>query len=304
MMEAVQLADACSRHYGLSQMPFGLTPNTDFYVDLPSQRQAFEMLRYALSSGEGFIKVTGEVGTGKTMLCRRLLNQMDQDSVLTAYIPNPAVSAEGLWQAIAREFSLPLTSNPDTAEIRANIETFLLQQARQLRRVVLIIDEAQSMPDDTLEALRLVSNLETEKQKLIQIVLFGQPELDDKLAQPHLRQLCQRITSSSRLNPLGDDESLSLYLQQRMCLAGYKGLPVFQRNAISQLWKATQGVPRLVNIIAAKALLVGYGAGTQQLSARHIGLAIRDTEFAHKPGAVAIRWPYLLLLALTAVVCL
>jgi len=304
MMEAVQLADACSRHYGLSQMPFGLTPNTDFYVDLPSQRQAFEMLRYALSSGEGFIKVTGEVGTGKTMLCRRLLNQMDQDSVLTAYIPNPAVSAEGLWQAIAREFSLPLTSNPDTAEIRANIETFLLQQARQLRRVVLIIDEAQSMPDDTLEALRLVSNLETEKQKLIQIVLFGQPELDDKLAQPHLRQLCQRITSSSRLNPLGDDESLSLYLQQRMCLAGYKGLPVFQRNAISQLWKATQGVPRLVNIIAAKALLVGYGAGTQQLSARHIGLAIRDTEFAHKPGAVAIRWPYLLLLAMTAVVCL
>ena len=304
MMEAVQLADACSRHYGLSQMPFGLTPNTDFYVDLPSQRQAFEMLRYALSSGEGFIKVTGEVGTGKTMLCRRLLNQMDQDSVLTAYIPNPAVSAEGLWQAIAREFSLPLTSNPDTAEIRANIETFLLQQARQLRRVVLIIDEAQSMPDDTLEALRLVSNLETEKQKLIQIVLFGQPELDDKLAQPHLRQLCQRITSSSRLNPLGDDESLSLYLQQRMCLAGYKGLPVFQRNAISQLWKATQGVPRLVNIIAAKALLVGYGAGTQQLSARHIGLAIRDTEFAHKPGAVTIRWPYLLLLAMTAVVCL
>lgn len=304
MMEAVQLADACSRHYGLSQMPFGLTPNTDFYVDLPSQRQAFEMLRYALSSGEGFIKVTGEVGTGKTMLCRRLLNQLDQDSVLTAYIPNPAVSAEGLWQAIAREFSLPLTSNPDTAEIRANIETFLLQQARQLRRVVLIIDEAQSMPDDTLEALRLVSNLETEKQKLIQIVLFGQPELDDKLAQPHLRQLCQRITSSSRLNPLGDDESLSLYLQQRMCLAGYKGLPVFQRNAISQLWKATQGVPRLVNIIAAKALLVGYGAGTQQLSARHIGLAIRDTEFAHKPGAVAIRWPYLLLLAMTAVVCL
>ena len=304
MMEAVQLADACSRHYGLSQMPFGLTPNTDFYVDLPSQRQAFEMLRYALSSGEGFIKVTGEVGTGKTMLCRRLLNQLDQDSVLTAYIPNPAVSAEGLWQAIAREFSLPLTSNPDTAEIRANIETFLLQQARQLRRVVLIIDEAQSMPDDTLEALRLVSNLETEKQKLIQIVLFGQPELDDKLAQPHLRQLCQRITSSSRLNPLGDDESLSLYLQQRMCLAGYKGLPVFQRNAISQLWKATQGVPRLVNIIAAKALLVGYGAGTQQLSARHVGLAIRDTEFAHKPGAVAIRWPYLLLLAMTAVVCL
>jgi len=304
MMEAVQLADACSRHYGLSQMPFGLTPNTDFYVDLPSQRQAFEMLRYALSSGEGFIKVTGEVGTGKTMLCRRLLNQLDQDSVLTAYIPNPAVSAEGLWQAIAREFSLPLTSNPDTAEIRANIETFLLQQARQLRRVVLIIDEAQSMPDDTLEALRLVSNLETEKQKLIQIVLFGQPELDDKLAQPHLRQLCQRITSSSRLNPLADDESLSLYLQQRMCLAGYKGLPVFQRNAIRQLWKATQGVPRLVNIIAAKALLVGYGAGTQQLSARHIGLAIRDTEFAHKPGAVTIRWPYLLLLAMTAVVCL
>lgn len=302
-MEALQLADACSRYYGLARTPFGLTPDTGFYVDLPSQQQAFSMLQFALASGEGFIKVSGEVGTGKTLLCRRLLNSLEQQGVRTAYIPNPAVDTEALWHLIAAEFELD-ASTLDQTRLRAAVEQFLLTQAQRQQAVVLIIDEAQSMPDNTLEALRLISNLETEQQKLIQIVLFGQPELDEKLAQPHLRQLYQRITSSARLKPLTDHNSLALYLQQRMCLAGYTGLPAFSHKAIRRLWQATRGVPRLVNIIANKALLVGYGAGVRQLEAQHIELAIADTEFACARDKSSPGWPYLLIVIVIALVCL
>lgn len=303
-METMRLASDCSRFYGLTEAPFGLTPNTDFYVDLPSQKQAFDMLIYALASGEGFIKVTGEVGTGKTMLCRRLLNTLEQQEFISAYVPNPAVDADGLWQAIAREFAIDYSLFPDSAALRAELEKYLIRCALNKKQVVLIIDEAQSMPEKTLEALRLISNLETEKQKLVQIVLFGQPELDRTLGQENMRQLYQRITSSSKLNPLNNHESLALYLQQRMCLAGYKGLPVFSKKAIQRLWSATQGVPRLVNIIANKALLVGYGAGSVQLEARHVDLAIKDTEFSYTEESKKIPWFYLVLLAATAVVAL
>lgn len=297
-MDAMQLADDCAQYYGLHESPFGLTPNTEFYVDLPSQKRAFEMLLYALSSGEGFIKVTGEVGTGKTMLCRRLLNALEEKQLKTAYIPNPAVDADGLWQAIAREFEINYQQLNDSADLHEAIQQYLLTMAADQQQVILIIDEAQSMPEETLEALRLISNLETERQKLIQIVLFGQPELDETLAQSHLRQLRQRITSSSKLQPLCDDESLSLYLQQRMCLAGYRGLPVFNKKAIRTLWQATQGVPRLVNIVANKALLVGYGAGSQQVGPHHISVAVQDTETAFLANGPAVRWPFIILLGL------
>lgn len=296
-MDSMQLASDCAQYYGLQESPFGLTPNTEFYVDLPSQKRAFEMLMYALSSGEGFIKVTGEVGTGKTMLCRRLLNALEEKHLKTAYIPNPAVDADGLWQAIAREFEIDYQQLNDSADLHDSIQQYLLKMAAEQHQVILIIDEAQSMPEETLEALRLISNLETERQKLIQIVLFGQPELDETLSQSHLRQLRQRITSSSKLQPLCDDESLSLYLQQRMCLAGYRGLPVFNKKAIRTLWQATQGVPRLVNIVANKALLVGYGAGSQQVGPRHICLAVQDTETANIADVPKIRWPFVVSLA-------
>lgn len=299
-METMQLAKDCIQFYGLTEAPFGLTPDTDFYIDLPSQKQAFDMLMYALASGEGFIKVTGEVGTGKTMLCRRLLNTLEQQDFISAYIPNPAVDADGLWHAIAREFVIDHSRFSDSTELRAELEKYLIRCALNKNQVVLIIDEAQSMPEKTLEALRLISNLETEKQKLVQIVLFGQPELDKTLHQENMRQLYQRITSSSKLNPLNNHESLALYLQQRMCLAGYRGLPIFSKKAIKRLWSATQGVPRLVNIIANKSLLVGYGAGSAQLDARHVDLAIKDTEFSYDKENRKTHWLYLLLLAVTA----
>src|SRR5690606_33900941 len=218
-----ELTQACDAYFGLSQPPFGLTPNTDFYVDLPAQQQAFDVLMFALGSGEGFIKITGEVGTGKTLLCRRLLNQLRSRNEHSLYIANPALSA---------------------GEVQADIQQALWQLAAQGQRVVLIIDEAQSMPPATLEALRLISNLETEQQKLVQIVLFGQPELNDILALPSFRQLRQRITYSSELQPLSSPEVLAVYLQQRLAVAGYRGLPLFEAAAVQALWQASGGVPR------------------------------------------------------------
>lgn len=277
-MQIMALHQACLAHYGLQEMPFSLTPNTDFYIDLPSQKQAFELVLYALSCGEGFIKITGEVGTGKTLLCRRLLNYLADQSTVTLYIPNPAIDAEGLWRTLAAE--LGHTGHESLPDLQQWIQQQLLHLARSNRTVVLLVDEAQCMPEATLEALRLISNLETERSKLLQIVLFGQPELDRLLTQPSLRQLRQRITSSATLNPLDSVLSLEQYLQQRLLQAGYQGLPVFTRSACHAIWQASQGIPRLVNVIASKSLLVGYGAGVQRLQRRHARRAIKDTEGA------------------------
>ncbi|MCB2388531.1 ExeA family protein [Thalassolituus alkanivorans] len=299
-MDMTQLTQACEQFYGLKQPPFGLTPNTEFYVELPSQKQAFELLLFALSSGEGFIKVTGEVGTGKTLLCRRLLNALSVDGVRTAYIPNPALGAEGLWRAIACELGLN-TENKSDLQVQEDIQQCLLQFALNAQPVVLIIDEAQCMPEDTLEALRLISNLETERQKLVQIVLFGQPELNLTLAQPRFRQLLQRITYSADLRPLNNSEALAVYLQQRLSIAGYRGMPLFQASALKHLWQASRGIPRLVNILAAKTLLVGYGNGSHQLESRHVAKAVADTEGAY-PSAPD--WSWLRLSTLFAAVVL
>ncbi|MBE0482526.1 MAG: AAA family ATPase [Bacterioplanes sp.] len=286
-MQVLSLHQACLAHYGLREMPFSLTPNTDFYIDLPSQKQAFELVLYALSGGEGFIKITGEVGTGKTLLCRRLLNHLADQSTVTLYLPNPALDAEGVWRAIAAE--LGDEQQDSLPNLQHWIQQQLLHLAQSSRSVVLLVDEAQCMPEATLEALRLISNLETERRKLLQIVLFGQPELDRMLAQPSLRQLRQRITSSAVLNPLDSVLSLEQYLQQRLLQAGYQGLPIFSRSACKAIWRASQGIPRLVNVMASKSLLVGYGAGVQRLQPRHVRRAINDTEGVQSPR---FRWWY------------
>ncbi len=274
-----ELTLACQRFFGLRQPPFGLTPNTDFYVDLPRQQQAFDILLYALGAGEGFVKITGEVGTGKTLLCRRLLNTLREHGEYSLYIANPCLSPEGLWLAVARELQLPV-QHLSSAEIQADIQQALLDIAVSGHNVVLIIDEAQSMPPDTLEALRLMSNLETEKKKLLQIVLFGQPEFNQTLELSQFRQLRQRITYAAELAPLSSPDMLGVYLQQRLILAGYRGMPLFQQSALQTLWHASRGIPRLVNILAAKTLLAGFGHGSRELQARHVKAAVADTESA------------------------
>ncbi|CCK74537.1 MAG: AAA family ATPase [Oleispira antarctica] len=265
-------------YYGFTQQPFSLAPNTEFYVEIKPQLECFNVLSYALQAGEGFIKITGEVGTGKTLLCRRLLNSLQAEGIISVYIPNPALSPEALWRAMGHELGLQ-TKTLDIHQVQEKIQQSLLSFAQQGRAVVLVVDEAQCIPEDSLEALRLISNLEAESRSLIQIVLFGQPELDTLLAQHRFRQLKQRITYSAELKPM-DDASLQHYIQQRMILAGYRGMPLFEKKALKLMVKATEGIPRLINIIAQKALLSAFGGGEQHVSEAHVRAAVNDTEGA------------------------
>jgi len=270
------------QHFGLTEFPFGITPDTSFAFSGQAHQEALNTLLVALKCGEGFIKIAGEVGTGKTLLCRRLLQTLG-DEFVTAYLPNPNLEPATLLLALAEELRVTDVAGLDQYHLLRRINLGLLEYARKGKRVVLCIDEAQAMPFPTLEALRLVSNLETEKRKLIQIVLFGQPELDEKLSDPSVRQLLQRITFSYRMTGLGKDE-VALYLQHRMRVAGYRGEPVFTGGALRALRRASHGTPRLINILAHKSLLSVFGEGRQVVKHRHVRGAAKDTEGAGSPG--------------------
>lgn len=270
------------QHFGLSEFPFGITPDTGFVFSTRSHQEALNTLLVAIECGEGFVKLTGEVGTGKTLLCRRLLQSLDGGTV-TAYLPNPNLEPQTLLLALAEELGFDGVDGLDQFHLLKKINHGLLDHARENRRVVLCIDEAQAMPLATLEALRLVSNLETEKRKLLQIVLFGQSELDDRLADPSVRQLRQRIAFHHRLAGLGRDE-VALYLQHRMRVAGFRGEPNFSGGAVRALRRASRGTPRLLNILAHKALLAAFGEGRQVVRLRHVRGAAVDTEGASAAG--------------------
>ncbi len=263
------------KHFGLSEFPFGLTPDTQFYCDLPTHRQALNVLLIALHNGEGFIKITGEVGTGKTLLCRKILKQL-QTPFISAYIANPNLSAKALYQSIASEFEIAPDKTKNTPPLQ-QINSFLLQAAANKQQPVLLIDEAQSMPVETLEALRLLTNLETEKQKLIQIVLFGQTELDRLLEKKQIRQLRQRISFNYCLQPLNKHE-LKTYLQHRLNSAQCSDPLMFSRSAINSLHFYSRGIPRLINILAHKALLSAYGKGLYKIDRKQVQLAALDTD--------------------------
>ncbi|MFM5354501.1 MSHA fimbrial biogenesis protein MshM [Aeromonas dhakensis] len=282
-------------HFGLQEAPFGLTPNTGFYYGLPPHEEALQVLNWALAQGEGFIKVTGEVGTGKTLLCRKLLSELgsEEQPVRLAWLPNPHLTPAELRIALALELGLPVRDQSEL-DLTDRIHRHLISLHRQGSRVVVLIDEAQALPDETLEAIRLFGNLETESSKLLQIVLFGQPELDSRLAKPHLRQLRQRIGFSYCLRPLRFDETRA-YLEHRLQISGYRGAPLFGGRALRQLWRASRGIPRLINILAQKCLMLAYGQGARQIDSRLVRLAVRDTDDARR--FVPRRWwPFVLLL--------
>ncbi len=270
-------------HFGLREPPFGLTPDTSFTFSCSAHQEALNTLLVATGSGEGFIKITGEVGTGKTLLCRRFLSTLDERCV-SAYLPNPSLDPRALMAALAEELRLHLEAGADQHHILKQLNHALLDFAREGRRVVVCLDEAQAIPLETLEALRLLSNLETEKRKLLQVVLFGQPELDDKLAHESVRQLRQRITFQYHLGTLTRRE-LELYLAHRLRIAGYTGHRLFTAGAVGQLYRTSRGVPRLVNVIANKALLLVYAEGEYEVRRRHVRLAARDTPAARRPGS-------------------
>ena len=263
-------------HFGLEQYPFTLTPDTEFFVDYGEFRDALDVLECALFTGEGFTKVTGEVGTGKTLLCRKLLHSLDQ-SYVTVYIANPSVTPKALLIVLAKKLGIGYGHKIGQARLLENISDRLLSMQVEGKRVVLLIDEAQSLPDNTMEALRLFSNLETEKSKLLQLVLFGQPELDTRLQQDHFRQLRQRIVFSHKLKPLSPD-ALAVYVQHRLHVAGHQTEPLFNARALRLLQQGSGGVPRIVNILAHKAMLVAFGRGDTVIDAIHVRKAIADTD--------------------------
>jgi MSHA biogenesis protein MshM len=269
-------------HFGLREPPFGMTPDTGFFFPCRSSQQALNVLLVALQNGEGFIKITGEVGTGKTMLCRKFLATLDESTWVSAYIPNPNLEPRALLFAVAEELGLGVDPALDQYRLLKSVTLSLLDMARKRRRVVLCMDESQAMPLDTLEALRLITNLETEKRKLLQVVLFGQPELDRKLASESVRQLRQRITFQHDLQTLEEDE-VGAYFTHRMRTAGYAGPDLLSGGARRVLFHASRGVPRLVNILSHKALFLLYGEDGQRLERRHLYAATLDTPSATRP---------------------
>ena len=276
-------------HFGLREPAFGITPDTSFFFACRSIQEALNTLLVAVANGEGFIKITGEVGTGKTLLCRKFLSSLDGRFV-SAYVHNPGIEPRTLLRAICDELRIDVDPSGDQHHVLKEITRALLRFGVEKKQVVLCMDETQAMPFETLETLRLLTNLETEKRKLLQVVLFGQPELDQKLAAESIRQLRQRIMFQYDLKALSAEE-VAGYVAHRLTIAGYSGTSLFDRSAVKALWEASGGIPRLVNILAHKSLLLVYGEGGQCARKRHVEEAVEDT-----PAAASLRpwwWPRL-----------
>ncbi len=261
--------------FGLSEPPFDITPNPRFLFYSAKHREAFNHLLFGIRERKGFVQLTGEVGAGKTTLCRAMLEQLD-DRYATALILNPVMSAGELLKAVALEFALPV-SGLDRLEILGVINQFLLDQVERGKETVLIIDEAQDLTDELLEQVRLLSNLETDNRKLLQIVLLGQPELRDRLNNPRLRQLRQRITVRYHLRPLTRPE-MAEYVRHRLHVSGGNGTPCFTWLALWRVFQYSKGIPRLVNALCDKALLAGFVEQQNRIGFRLVNRAIRELE--------------------------
>ena len=267
-------------HFGFKHPPFRITPDQDFFFPGGNRGAILDALAYAITKGEGIIKVTGEVGTGKTMLCRALVSRLPENIDLI-YLPNPSLPRNEILYAIADELGLTHLTDSKSTQVLREIQNHLIAKLAQGRQAVLIIDEAQATPLDTLEEIRLLSNLETDTSKLLQIVLFGQPELDQHLNLPHIRQLKERITHSFFLHPL-ERKEIDDYLAHRMSTAGFRGPNIFTGGAVRLLHKVSQGLIRRVNILADKALLAAFSEGAFNISRRHVNAAAHDNGSGRK----------------------
>jgi general secretion pathway protein A len=262
-------------YYGLTEPPFDITPNPRFLFFSAKHREAFNHLLYGIRARKGFVQVTGEVGAGKTTVCRAMLDQLG-DQFATAMIINPVLGTDELVKAIAMEFGLPV-KGMDRLEALATLNQFFLAQVEKGKDSVLIIDEAQDLSNELLEQVRLLSNLETDERKLVQIVLLGQPELRQRLNDHRLRQLRQRITVRYHLRPLTRGE-ISQYIQHRLEVSGAKGAPYFTWGALWRIYQYSRGIPRLVNAVCDKCLLAGFVHQRDRLDFRMVGQAIRELE--------------------------
>jgi type II secretory pathway predicted ATPase ExeA len=262
-------------HFGLNEPPFKITPVTDFFFSGANRGEILDALVYAITDGEGIIKISGEVGSGKTMLCRMLLDKLPTN-IKAIYLANPSMSRDELLYAIADRLQLDLEGKRVNV-ILQTLQNHLEAMYERGERVVVLVDEAHAMPLETLEELRLLYNLQVGKHKLLQIVLFGQPELDEKLAQTNMRQLKDRIVHHFTILPLSP-KIVHAYLMFRMRAAGYKGPDIFSANAEKLIGKASQGLMRRVNILADKSLLAAFVENTHKIEERHVQAALRDSE--------------------------
>jgi general secretion pathway protein A len=262
-------------YYGLTEPPFDITPNPRFLFFSAKHREALNHLLYGIRERKGFVQLTGEVGAGKTTLCRSLLTQLGKN-VETALIINPVLDADQLMKSIAMEFGIDV-KGLDRLETVAALNEFLLGLADREKDAVLIIDEAQDLTNDLLEQVRLLSNLETYDRKLLQIVLMGQPELRERLNDHRLRQLRQRITVRYHLPSLSLAE-VGQYIQHRLEVSGAKGAPYFSGPALWRIYRYSSGIPRLINAVCDKCCLAGFVAQKDQIDYQMVGLAIRELE--------------------------
>jgi type II secretory pathway predicted ATPase ExeA/septal ring-binding cell division protein DamX len=274
-------------HFGLTEPPFRITPHTEFFFSGANRGATLEALLYAITHDEGIVKVTGEVGSGKTMLCRVLVERLPK-SVETIYLANPSLSRDEILHVIAADLQVESRGERVTILLRA-LQEKLIKLYAAGRRVVVLIDEAHAMPLETLEEVRLLSNLESNRHKLLQIVMFGQPELDEHLALPNMRQLKERITHSFRLEPLVRSD-IDSYVDFRMRAAGYRGPKLFGPQAMKIIARTSEGLTRRINILADKTLLAAFADGQHEVTAKHARAAVRDSEFAQGRGASARWW--------------
>jgi len=270
-------------HFGLTEPPFRITPHTDFFFEGADRGATLEALIYAVLHDEGIVKVSGEVGSGKTMLCRVLMERLPQH-VVTIYLATPSLGRDDILHAIGDELGIKLSAERRSVALR-EMQEHLIGLYAAGRRVVILIDEAHVMPEDTLEQVRLLSNLESNRHKLLQIVLFGQPELDATLGKASLRQLRDRITHSFRMRPLVQPE-VAKYLSFRMRAAGYRGPEVFTPRAVRRVARASGGLTRRINILADKSLLAAYTENTHAVTDRHVRAAVADSEFGGPPRSL------------------
>jgi len=264
-------------HFGLHKPPFRITPDTHVFFEGSERGPTLHALCYAIATGEGITKVVGEVGTGKTMLCRMLPNTLGDD-IDWVYLAHPSLSPDQVLQEVARELGFVVTGYSDKLTVMRQLHSTLLERHAANRKVVVLVEEAQEMPLETLEELRLLSNLETDEYKLLQIVLFGQPELDEKLANRKIRQLRERITHSLYLPPL-QLQDIHAYLNFRIRACGYTGPDLFSLAVAKTIYRYSHGLIRRINILADKALLAAYAKDCHNLSARDIKKAARDSQY-------------------------